>query len=72
MKDGREYVSRVEPYCVKRTRRIIPPVHGSNQYKWYPRDYLAGRWVEVTEEAYIGGHYRRKALYRKLLSALKF
>jgi len=62
VRDGSEYSSWVPAYTV--IRRCKPSKSGLVERHRWP---AAGEMMSVC----VGGHYRRKALYRRLLSALR-
>ncbi len=65
VKDSDEYTSYVPPHKVRRKRRVVR----------FNRDhFMRGNFIPLDyrpDEVWIGGHVRRKAMYRRMLSALR-
>ena len=69
VKDSEEYTSYVAPYTVRRKRRRPPTDQPPTNDSYVP--LWVGAWRDGKETVWVGGHLRRKALYARLLSALK-
>jgi len=65
VKDGDEYTSYVYPHKVRRKRRRQVPDIKFNREERMVQEFIPLKWEMVPEEVWIGGHVRRKAMYRR-------